>query len=107
MCSQPDVDEALRLMRMSKVSLFDDEACGAAVDPVSAVYARLRDDAQRTRRGSYAWPDLLQLLGQSFSVRWGNSQQLQPKPVCSCVTHCSGATPICHPSFQPTMLLGG
>lgn len=67
--AQPDVDEALRLMRMSKVSLFDDEAHAPAADPVSAVYGRLRDDAQRTRRETYTWADLLALLGQSFSVR--------------------------------------
>jgi hypothetical protein len=56
-------------MRMSKVSLFDDEARGPGEDPVSAVYARLRDDAQRTRRGTYTWADLLALLGPSFAVR--------------------------------------
>ena len=54
---------------MSKASLFDDEARGGAAEAVDAVYARLRDDAQRTRRETYAWADLLQLLGQAFSVR--------------------------------------
>lgn len=56
-------------MRMSKASLFDDEARGGGAEAVDAVYARLRDDAQRTRRESYTWADLLQLLGQAFSVR--------------------------------------
>jgi len=76
------VDEALRLMRMSKVSLFDDEARGPGEDPVSAVYARLRDDAQRTRRSTYTWADLLALLGPSFAVRRGRSDQ-RPAPLAT------------------------
>jgi len=40
---QSDVDEALRLMKMSKVSLSDESAKRAPVDAVSSIYATLRD----------------------------------------------------------------
>lgn len=34
---QSDVDEALRLMKMSKASLYDDAGAERAVDPISQV----------------------------------------------------------------------
>jgi hypothetical protein len=70
MLVQADVDEALRLMRMSKVSLLDN--AGQAQnqrDPVSMVYEALRDDALRTRKQTYTWEDLMVLLGHKFTVR--------------------------------------
>ena len=65
------MDEALRLMRMSKVSLLDSAAGGpgAQRDPVTAVYEALRDDAQRSGSTTYAWADLNALLGHKFTVR--------------------------------------
>jgi hypothetical protein len=70
-CAQADVDEALRLMRMSKVSLLDGAGGpgGPARDPVTAVYEALRDDAQRSGHATYAWADLNALLGHKFTVR--------------------------------------
>ena len=75
---QAEVDEALRLMRMSKHSLLDDaygvggggnsNAARAREDPTTAAYATLRDDAQRTRRLTYRWDDLVQLLGRAFTL---------------------------------------
>ena len=72
---QAEVDEALRLMRMSKHSLLDGGAGGgagaagrrAANDPVSAVYYALRDAARASGTTTYAWADLVALLGRSFS----------------------------------------
>ena len=76
---QAEVDEALRLMRMSKHSLLDDSYTGggnnggnnaaarARADPISAVYGTIRDDAQRTGRLTYCWDDLVALLGRQFS----------------------------------------
>lgn len=68
--AQSDVDEALRLMRMSKASLDDDAAKGGGPgggrggggggrpggDPVSEIYALLRELAERggTQEVSYA-----------------------------------------------------
>jgi DNA replication licensing factor MCM7 len=71
---QAEVDEALRLMRMSKHSLLDGGAGGGvgaagrrANDPVSAVYYALRDAARASGTTTYAWADLVALLGRSFS----------------------------------------
>jgi DNA replication licensing factor MCM7 len=72
---QAEVDEALRLMRMSKHSLLDDAYTGgnnnnaarARADPTSAIYGSIRDDAQRTRRLTYRWDDLVALLGRRFT----------------------------------------
>ena len=67
---QADVDEALRLMRMSKASLLDGAGAGRPErDPVSLVYEALRDDAQRSGRATYTWADLRALLGHKFTVR--------------------------------------
>lgn len=66
---QADVDEALRLMRMSKVSLLESGTRAEQRDPVSLVYEALRDDAQRSGKSTYTWADLNTLLGHKFSVR--------------------------------------
>lgn len=62
------MDEALRLMRMSKISLSDEAGGPGHVDAVSAIYSRIRDDAQRRRKDQYAWAELLALTGQDFTV---------------------------------------
>ena len=64
--SQSDVDEALRLMKMSKASLYDTGDNAVAQDPISQIFARIRSHMERTRRTSYSWADLLDLLGTSF-----------------------------------------
>ena len=56
-------------MRMSKISLSDDAGGRGAADPVSAIYARVRDDATGRHKDSYTWAELLALAGQDFSVR--------------------------------------
>ncbi|KAL4437489.1 hypothetical protein ABPG77_003470 [Micractinium sp. CCAP 211/92] len=63
---QSDVDEALRLMKMSKASLFDDAGAERAADPISQVFSRIRQHAERTKRDHYSWADLLDFLGTSF-----------------------------------------
>ena len=59
---QSDVDEALRLMRMSKISLLDEEGGRGSTDVVSAIYSRIRDDASRSKQATYTWPQLTALL---------------------------------------------
>lgn len=66
---QSDVDEALRLMRMSKISLSDEAGGRGGVDAISAIYSRVRDDAIACRKATYTWAELTSLSGQDFSVR--------------------------------------
>ena len=68
-CVQPDVDEALRLMRMSKQSLHDGvrgERSGA--DPINAIFGVLRTRQIEGGSGSIAWGELMSLLSGKFSV---------------------------------------
>ncbi|RWR94283.1 DNA replication licensing factor MCM7 [Cinnamomum micranthum f. kanehirae] len=46
--AQSDVDEALRLMQMSKFSLYSDDRQRSGLDPISDIYSILRDEAART-----------------------------------------------------------
>ena len=69
MAVQADVDEALRLMRMSKVSLLEAGPQREQKDPVSLIYEAIRDNAQRSGKQSYTWGDLSLLIGNKFSVR--------------------------------------
>ncbi|XP_021768765.1 DNA replication licensing factor MCM7 [Chenopodium quinoa] len=47
---QSDVDEALRLMQMSKFSLYSDDRQKSGLDAISDIYSILRDEAARTNR---------------------------------------------------------
>ncbi|URD91268.1 MCM [Musa troglodytarum] len=46
--AQSDVDEALRLMQMSKFSLYSDDRQKSGLDAISDIYSVLRDEAART-----------------------------------------------------------
>ena len=62
---QADVDEALRLMRMSKVSLLDDAGRGkgrGSSDPISDIYGIIRDHAVRTGSQEVAFQKAQQLI---------------------------------------------
>ncbi|KAF8392266.1 hypothetical protein HHK36_022608 [Tetracentron sinense] len=48
--AQSDVDEALRLMQMSKFSLYSDDRLKSGLDAISDIYSILRDEAARTNR---------------------------------------------------------
>jgi len=45
--AQSDIDEALRLMQMSKFSLYTDERKKGGLDPISDIYSIIRDEAAR------------------------------------------------------------
>ena len=55
-------------MRMSKMSLFEDQSASATTDPITAVYTAIRDNAVLTGKRTYIWPDLTALLGRSYTV---------------------------------------
>lgn len=65
---QNDIDEALRLMRMSKTSLLDSDRA-AVTDPTTAIFAGIRDEATRSHKNVFVWSELVALLGRSYSVR--------------------------------------
>ncbi|KAL6177055.1 hypothetical protein ACLB2K_053687 [Fragaria x ananassa] len=48
--AQSDVDESLRLMQMSKFSLYSDDRQRSGVDAISDIYSILRDEAARTNK---------------------------------------------------------
>ncbi|KAH0782155.1 hypothetical protein KY290_001753 [Solanum tuberosum] len=48
--AQSDVDEALRLMQMSKFSLYSDDRQRSGLDAISDIYSILRDEAARMNR---------------------------------------------------------
>lgn len=65
---QADVDEALRLMKMSKISLYDDnDRRQQFVDPISDIFARIREDITRTKQHTYSWETVLGLC-RGFTV---------------------------------------
>ena len=65
---QADVDEALRLMQMSKISLHDDEGRQRAVeDPISVIFGRIREDYLRNEKDTYSWEEVVALCG-SYTV---------------------------------------
>ncbi|KAA3469811.1 DNA replication licensing factor MCM7 [Gossypium australe] len=55
--AQSDVDEALRLMQMSKFSLYADDSQKSGLDAISDIYSILRDEASRANKMdvSYAY----------------------------------------------------
>ncbi|MBA0709358.1 hypothetical protein Golax_024395 [Gossypium laxum] len=55
--AQSDADEALRLMQMSKFSLYADDRQKSGLDAISDVYSILRDEASRSNKMdvSYAY----------------------------------------------------
>ncbi|KAL0712212.1 hypothetical protein Bca4012_019190 [Brassica carinata] len=48
--AQSDVDEALRLMQMSKISLYADDRQKAGLDAISDTYSIIRDEAARSNK---------------------------------------------------------
>ncbi|KAJ7542087.1 hypothetical protein O6H91_10G089200 [Diphasiastrum complanatum] len=57
--AQSDVDEALRLMQMSKFSLYADERKKSGLDTISDIYSIIRDEAGRMHTMRVSYRDVL------------------------------------------------
>lgn len=62
--AQSDVDEALRLMQMSKFSLYSDDRQKSGLDPISDIYCIIRDEAARTNRMDVSYAHALNWISR-------------------------------------------
>ncbi|KAM3323676.1 DNA replication licensing factor MCM7 [Capsicum chacoense] len=62
--AQSDVDEALRLMQMSKFSLYSDDRQKAGLDAISDIYSILRDEAARMNRLELSYAQALNWISR-------------------------------------------
>ncbi|PIA61117.1 hypothetical protein AQUCO_00300559v1 [Aquilegia coerulea] len=62
--AQSDVDEALRLMQMSKFSLYSDDRQKSGLDAISDIYSILRDEAARTNKMDVSYADALNWISR-------------------------------------------
>lgn len=66
--AQSDVDEALRLMQMSKYSLYSDDRHRSGLDAISDIYSILRDEAARTSSMDVRYAHALNLISRKVQV---------------------------------------
>ncbi|EPS63843.1 hypothetical protein M569_10940, partial [Genlisea aurea] len=62
--AQSDVDEALRLMQMSKFSLYSDDRQRSGLDAISDIYSILRDQAASSRRMDVSYAHALNWISR-------------------------------------------
>ncbi|MED6183996.1 Mcm2-7 hexameric complex component [Stylosanthes scabra] len=62
--AQSDVDEALRLMQMSKFSLYSDERQKSGLDAISDIYSILRDQAASSGKTDVSYADALNWISR-------------------------------------------
>ncbi|NP_001308946.1 DNA replication licensing factor MCM7-like protein [Solanum lycopersicum] len=62
--AQSDVDEALRLMQMSKFSLYSDDRQRSGLDAISDIYSILRDEAARMNRLELSYAQALNWISR-------------------------------------------
>ncbi|KAK9076542.1 hypothetical protein SSX86_004876 [Deinandra increscens subsp. villosa] len=61
---QSDVDEALRLMQMSKFSLYSDDRQRSGLDAISDIYSILRDEAARSNKMDVSYGQALNRISR-------------------------------------------
>jgi len=66
--AQSDVDEALRLMQMSKFSLYSDDRQKSGLDAISDIYSILRDEAARTNSMDVSYAHALNWISIKVSL---------------------------------------
>ncbi|KAG6422324.1 hypothetical protein SASPL_118892 [Salvia splendens] len=62
--AQSDVDEALRLMQMSKFSLYSDDRQRSGLDAISDIYSILRDEAARANKTDVSYAHALNWISR-------------------------------------------
>ncbi|GMH02313.1 hypothetical protein Nepgr_004152 [Nepenthes gracilis] len=62
--AQSDVDEALRMMQMSKFSLYSEDRQRSGLDAISDIYSILRDEAARTNRMDISYAHALNWISR-------------------------------------------
>ncbi|WVZ08488.1 hypothetical protein V8G54_021834 [Vigna mungo] len=62
--AQSDVDEALRLMQMSKFSLYSDDRQKSGLDAISDIYSIVRDEAARASRVDVSYAHALNWISR-------------------------------------------
>ncbi|KAJ0745292.1 putative DNA helicase [Helianthus annuus] len=62
--AQSDVDEALRLMQMSKFSLYSDERQRFGLDAILDIYSILRDEAARANKMDVSYAQALNRISR-------------------------------------------
>ncbi|MBA0861234.1 hypothetical protein Goshw_025894, partial [Gossypium schwendimanii] len=62
--AQSDVDEALRLMQMSKFSLYSDDRQKSGLDAISDIYSILRDEAARANKMDVSYAHALNWISR-------------------------------------------
>lgn len=65
--AQSDVDEALRLMQMSKFSLYSDDRQRSGLDAISDIYSILRDEAARSNKMDVSYAQALNRISRMVS----------------------------------------
>ncbi|KAG5567827.1 hypothetical protein RHGRI_003118 [Rhododendron griersonianum] len=76
--AQSDVDEALRLMQMSKFSLYSEDRQRSGLDAISDIYSILRDEAARTNKMDVSYAHALNWISRkviSDCLKWMCSVQ--------------------------------
>ena len=68
--AQSDVDEALRLMQMSKFSLYSDDRQKSGLDAISDIYSILRDEAARSRKMDLTYAHALNWISRKVTFQY-------------------------------------
>jgi hypothetical protein len=66
--AQSDIDEALRLMQMSKFSLYTDERKKSGLDPISDIYSIIRDEAARAHTMDVSYNSALNWISRKVCL---------------------------------------
>lgn len=67
MVGQSDVDEALRLMQMSKFSLYSEDRQRSGLDAISDIYSILRDEAATSNNMDVTYGQALNRISRMVS----------------------------------------